>query len=98
MNLKERCKEDIDCFPLVPTDQWLAVVNMIMNFWVPRMVGNFLNECTICFSRTLINGVSYETKLQSPDKVNFQQKILKLFSTTNTFLRITIISYPRASC
>jgi hypothetical protein len=37
---------------------WLALVNMIMNLWVPYKVGNFFTECIIIFSsRTLLHGV-----------------------------------------
>jgi hypothetical protein len=33
-------------------DQWRALVNMVMNFWVPEDVGNFLSNCTTdSFSR-----------------------------------------------
>jgi hypothetical protein len=27
-------------------DQWKDFVNMIMNLWVPQMLGKFLNSCT----------------------------------------------------
>jgi hypothetical protein len=33
-------------------DQWRALVNMVMNLWVPYYVGKFLSSCTIgSFSR-----------------------------------------------
>jgi hypothetical protein len=28
-------------------DQWRALVNTVMNLWVPYNAGNFLNNCTI---------------------------------------------------
>jgi hypothetical protein len=28
-------------------DQWRALVNTVMNLWVPKIAGNFLNGCTI---------------------------------------------------
>jgi hypothetical protein len=28
-------------------DQWRALVNTVMNFWVPQNAGNFLSSCTI---------------------------------------------------
>jgi hypothetical protein len=41
-------------------DQWGAVVNTVMNIWVPRKAGNFLTSLvTISFSRrTLLRRVS----------------------------------------
>jgi hypothetical protein len=27
-------------------DQWRALVNMVMNFWLPQYVGKFLSSCT----------------------------------------------------
>jgi hypothetical protein len=28
-------------------DQWRALVNMVMNLWVPKNAGKFLSGCTI---------------------------------------------------
>jgi len=41
-------------------DRWLALVNAVMNIWVPENVGNFLTSCKpVSFSRrALLHGVS----------------------------------------
>ena len=41
-------------------DRWRAVVNSVMNLWVPENAGNFLSSSgTVSFSRmTLLHGVS----------------------------------------
>jgi hypothetical protein len=45
MDLKEILCEDMDGTQLVQgRDQWWALVNMIMNFWVPLKAGNFLTR------------------------------------------------------
>jgi hypothetical protein len=41
-------------------DRWQALVNAVMNLWVPQIMGNFLTSCKpVSFPRgTLLNGVS----------------------------------------
>jgi len=42
------------------TDQWRAVVNTLLNLWVPQNVEKFLtSRGNFNFPRTLLNGVSY---------------------------------------
>jgi hypothetical protein len=53
MDLRERGRGDVDWIHLAHDgDQWWAVVNMIMNLWVPQKAGNFLTSLvSIIFSR-----------------------------------------------
>jgi hypothetical protein len=49
IDLREIGWDDLDW---INKDQWRAVVNMVMNLWVPSNAGKFLNSCTIgSFSR-----------------------------------------------
>jgi hypothetical protein len=47
------------------SDQWRALVNIVMNLWVPLNVGKFLSSCiTGSFSRSAqLHGVSYVSTL-----------------------------------
>jgi hypothetical protein len=40
-------------------ERWRALVNAVMNLWVPKNVGNFLSSCKpVSFSRrTLLHGI-----------------------------------------
>jgi hypothetical protein len=45
MNLREVIWEDVDWMHLAQdSDQWLAVVNTVMNLQVPQNAGNFLTS------------------------------------------------------
>ena len=40
-------------------DRWQALVNAVMNLWVPKSAGSFLTSSKpVSFSRTLLLGVS----------------------------------------
>jgi hypothetical protein len=59
MDLREMGREVLDWIHLAQdTDQWRALVNTVMNLWVPQKAKNFLtNRATISFSRkTLPHG------------------------------------------
>jgi hypothetical protein len=61
MDLREIGWGDVYCIDLAQDrDQWRALVNMIMNLWVPKNVGKFLSSCaTSGFSRrTQLYGIS----------------------------------------
>jgi hypothetical protein len=53
MDLREIGWDGIDWIDLAQDrDQWRALVNMVMNFWVPYNPGKCLSGCTIgSFSR-----------------------------------------------
>jgi len=60
MNLRELGWKDVDwMYPTQDRDQWWALVNMVMNIWVPEMAGNFLTSRVIIGSSrmTLLHGV-----------------------------------------
>jgi hypothetical protein len=61
MNLKEVGCGSMDWIELAQDrDGWQALVNVVMNLWVPQHAGNFLTSCKpVSFSRrTLLHGVS----------------------------------------
>jgi hypothetical protein len=44
-DLNETESEGVDCMHLAQdSDQWLALVNTVMNLWVPQKVRNFLTS------------------------------------------------------
>jgi hypothetical protein len=53
MALGERGWDGVDCINLAyDMDQWRALVNTVMNLWVPKNAGKLLSSCTIVgFSR-----------------------------------------------
>jgi hypothetical protein len=60
MDLEDVVCECIDRIELAQgRDRWRALVNAVMNLWVPQNVGNFLTSCKpVSFLRTLQHGVS----------------------------------------
>jgi hypothetical protein len=47
MDLKEKSWGSMDWIDLTQDrDQWRALVNMVMNLWVPKNAGKFLSICT----------------------------------------------------
>jgi hypothetical protein len=65
MDLREIGWEDAEWIHLAyGKDHWRALVNMVMNLWVPWKVRNFLTTwVAIYFSRrTMLHEVSYHTK------------------------------------
>jgi hypothetical protein len=61
MDLREMGWGGMDWIDLAQDrDQWRALVNTVMNLWVPLNVGKFLSGCATCgFSRrTQLHGVS----------------------------------------
>jgi hypothetical protein len=62
MDLREIGRGGVDLTDLAQgRDQWRAIVNTVMNFWVPYNFGKFLSSCITCgFSRRAqLHGVSY---------------------------------------
>jgi hypothetical protein len=53
MDLRETGWGGMDWIDLAQDrDQWRALVNMVMNLWVPQNIGKFLGSCTTdSFSR-----------------------------------------------
>jgi hypothetical protein len=62
MGFRETEWDDMDWIDLAQGRyQWRALVNTVMNIWIPYNVGKFLSRCiTCCFSRrTNLHGISY---------------------------------------
>jgi hypothetical protein len=52
MNLRELKWEDVDWLHLAQVrDQSWALVNILMNLWVPQQVGNLTSQVPISFAR-----------------------------------------------
>jgi hypothetical protein len=48
IDLREKEWDGIDRMDLAQdSDQWRALVNTVMNLWVPYNVGKFLSGCTV---------------------------------------------------
>ena len=63
--------------------RWRAVVDVVMNLWVPLNAGNFLTECgsVSCARRTLLHGVSLLVKYLSLDRQSSTYIVFKVKST-----------------
>jgi hypothetical protein len=62
VDLGEIVWEHVDWFHVAQDrDHWRALVNTVMNFWLPQKAGNYLtSSATVSFSRrTLLYEISY---------------------------------------
>jgi hypothetical protein len=60
MDVREMGWEDVDCIHVAQDrEQWRALVNTVMKFWLPKKAENLTSRATISFSRRiLLEGVS----------------------------------------
>jgi hypothetical protein len=85
MGLREIEWEGVDCIHLAQDkNQWWAVVNTVMNLWVPLQAVNFLtSRVTISFSRRIVlHSVSHRRDSNYVYVVIYQQTNLKRFILT----------------